>query len=356
MRVIQVLPALYFGDAIGNTTLAIRDILREEGYETAIYTEEMGPRMDAEALDIRELPVLAADDVLIYHGSVGTDLNFKLPEYGGRQMMIYHNITPPRFFRRYSRDTERNVRYGYDGIRYLADKMEYCVAVSDYNRQELRRMGYTCPIDVCPIIIPFADYDREPDAEVLARYRGDGKKNWMFLGRVSPNKKAEDVIRAFACYKRDYEPESRLFLIGRTGGVKLYDKALENYIRLLGVEDSVIMPGHVTFAEILAYYHLADVFVCMSEHEGFCVPLVEAMYFGIPIAAFRSSAIPDTLGKGGLLLPEKDPAVAAAAVNRLLTDEALRQELRKGQEEKLKEYAYETVRARFLECLKHMTE
>ena len=138
-------------------------------------------------------------------------------------------------------------------------------------------MGYTCPIDVCPIIIPFADYDREPDAEVLARYRGDGKKNWMFLGRVSPNKKAEDVIRAFTCYKRDYEPESRLFLIGRTGGVKLYDKALENYIRLLGVEDSVIMPGHVTFAEILAYYHLADVFVCMSEHEGFCVPLVEAM-------------------------------------------------------------------------------
>ena len=164
MRVIQVLPALYFGDAIGNTTLAIRDILREEGYETAIYTEEMGPRMEAEALDIREMPVLAADDVLIYHGSVGTDLNFKLPEFGGRQMMIYHNITPPRFFRRYSRDTERNVRYGYDGIRYLADKMEYCVAVSDYNRQELRRMGYTCPIDVCPIIIPFADYDREPDA------------------------------------------------------------------------------------------------------------------------------------------------------------------------------------------------
>ena len=72
-------------------------------------------------------------------------------------------------------------------------------------------------------------------------------------------------------------------------------------------------------------------FVCMSEHEGFCVPLVEAMYFGIPIAAFRSSAIPDTLGKGGLLLPEKNPEIAAAAVNRLLTDEALRLELRKGQ-------------------------
>ena len=159
------------------------------------------------------------------------------------------------------------------------------------------------------------------------------------------------MIRAFAMYHREYEPESRLLLIGSTGNVKLYDRALENYIRALDLEDAVVMPGHVSFAEILASYHAADVFVCMSEHEGFCVPLVEAMYFGVPIAAYASSAIPETLGKAGLLLPEKDPETAAAAVNRVMTDPELRSALVEAGKERLKDFSYESVKARFLACV-----
>jgi len=351
MRVVQVLPEFYRGDAIGNDTRAIRDILREAGYDTMIYALKADPRLPVEEWrDVSEMPALAEEDILIYHASVGSELNARLPSFGGKKVMVYHNITPGQFYYRYSLQAENASRKGYTEIRALAGKMDYCIAVSEYNKEELRKMGYTCPIDVCPILIPFADYDREPDEAFLRKYR-DGKKNWLFVGRVAPNKKAEDVIRAFAVYHREYEPESRLLLIGSTGSVKLYDRALENYIRALGLEDAVVMPGHVSFAEILASYRAADVFVCMSEHEGFCVPLVEAMYFGVPIVAYASSAIPETLGKGGLLLQEKDPEMTAAAVNKVLTDEELRSALVEAGKERLKDFSYEQVKKRFLECL-----
>ena len=351
MRVVQLLPCLRRGDAIGNDARALQKILKEAGYETMIYTQEIWPGIPEEEWKrVSDMPALSDEDILIYHASVGTDLNFTLPSLGGKKVMIYHNITPQRFFRRYSRETEQNVKKGYEGIRYLADKMAYAIAVSDYNRQELRRMGYTCPIDVCPILIPFSDYDRAPDEKFLEKYR-DGKKNWLFVGRIAPNKKPEDVIRAFAVYHRDYEPESRLMLIGSTGNVKLYDQALENYIRALGLENDVVMPGHVSFDEILASYRAADVFVCMSEHEGFCVPLAEAMYFGVPIVSFASSAIPETLGKAGLLLHEKRPELVAAAVDRVLTDGELRDALVQAGKERLKDFSYESVKERFLDCL-----
>jgi len=301
------------------------------------------------------MPALEDEDILIYHASAGTDMNYALPSYGGKKVMIYHNITPPRFYRCLDRDMEQNVRMGYEGIRFLADKVDYTIADSDYNRQELRRMGCRCPIDVCPILIPFADYDREPDEVFLQKYR-DGKKNWLFVGRIAPNKKAEDVIRAFAVYHREYEPESRLLLIGSTGGIRRYDEALENYIRSLGLEDAVVMPGHVSFEEIVASYRAADVFVCMSEHEGFCVPLVEAMYFGVPVVACASSAVPETLGKGGLLLRKKDPELTAAAVNKVLTDGELRDALVQVGKERLKDFSYETVKEQFLNCLEKVTE
>ena len=298
------------------------------------------------------MPELVPKDLLIYHASTGTRLNFEVPSFGGRQMMVYHNITPPHFFRWYNNKARKNMEYGYEGIRFLADKMEYCIADSAYNREELIRMGYTCPIDVCPILIPFQDYDREPDRETMERYQGDGKKNWLFVGRITPNKKQEDLISAFYCYQRDYEPESRLFLIGNASGMELYDARLRNYIRELGIEDKVVFPGHIPFPGILACYRLADVFVCLSEHEGFCVPLVEAMYFGIPIIAYDSTAIAETLGGSGILLKDKDPKIVSEAINLVVTDEELRNKLIEGEKARLADFDNDKIKARLIELLK----
>ena len=352
MRVVQLLPTLAFGDAIGNDTLALKKLLKKRGFDTAIYAENIDQRLpDGTAESYDSFPALADDDVILYHASTGTQLNIDLPKLGGKKVMIYHNVTPPSFFHEFNPDVEHVQEYAYEGIQFLSDKVDYCVADSEYNRGDLIKMGYKCPIDVCPIVIPYSDYDTKPDQLVMERMRADGFKNILFVGRIVPNKKQEDVIRAFCRYHNLYEKNSRLILIGSAGGMESYYDALKAYIRNLGMEDCVIFPGHIRFSEILAYYRTADVFVCMSEHEGFCVPLVEAMYFGVPIVAYASSAIPDTLGHGGLLLDSKDPDIAAAAIDRILWDSKLRGWIKKGQEESLKRFHPERVEEEIKACI-----
>lgn len=352
MKVVQLLPTIAFGDAIGNDTIAIKKILWEEGYDTEIYADIIDSRLPKGTAKSAELlSGLAADDVLIYHASTGTALNEKLPQYGGRQIMVYHNITPPSYFHEYNAQAEFNCEYGYRGMRFLADKISCCIADSEYNRQDLLKMGFTCPIDVCPILIPFDDYKKAPDTGVLRKYRSGGWQNLLFVGRIAPNKKHEDLIRAFYVYQRYYQPRSRLFLVGTAGGMEKYERQLKAYISSLGLQDKIIFPGHIKFREVLAYYYLADLFLCMSEHEGFCVPLVEAMYFQKPVVARSTTAVPETLGNGGLLLPDQDPKVAAAAIHRVLTDKSLNAYLRKKQQERLAEYKYEKVKMQLLQIV-----
>ena len=352
MKIIQLLPTIDYGDAVSNDVLTIREILVKNDVQTGIYAENIGRRISRSIVStIDQMPHLAENDIILYHASTGTQLNYDLPKFGGRRVMIYHNITPPLFFREYSPAAMNLCENGYKGIQYLSDKVEYCIADSDYNRQELLRMGYRCPIDVCPILIPFEDYDQEPDQKVLRKYQRDGFTNLLFVGRIAPNKKQEDIIRAFYCYQKYFNPRSRLFLVGSDSGMESYRTRLEAYAQTLGIADKVIFPGHIKFNAILAYYHLADVFVCMSEHEGFCVPIVEAMHFGIPIAAYNSSAVPETLGKGGLLLEDKNPKIAAAAIDRIVKDGELRETISQQQKKQLRRYQYDNVRKTFLDCL-----
>lgn len=353
MRVIQLLPTIAYGDAVGNDTLAIQELLREMGYhDTAIYAENIDPRLPAgTACHVSQLPQLAQEDVILYHGSTGTDLNDQLPQLPGRKVMIYHNITPSQFFQPYSQGAVELTAHGIDGITRLADRLDYCIADSEFNKRDLLRMGYTCPIDVCPILIPFEDYAKTPDRAVLRQYSGDGYVNLLFVGRVSPNKRQEDVIRAFYFYHKFFEPKSRLFLVGAYGGMEPYYQRLTAYVDRLGLTDSVIFPGHIKFNAILAYYKLADVFLCMSEHEGFCVPLTEAMYFDIPIVARATTAIPDTLGGGGVLLPDNDPRAAARQIHRLVQDQPFREATLQKQRQRLADFSHERVSARLRSLL-----
>lgn len=352
MRIIQLLTTLSFGDAIGNDTLALKGAIRNMGYETEVYAENIDKRLPAgSGLEIAKLKGLKSDDIMIYHKSTGTDLSFKLDQYKCRKIMIYHNITPPEFFRPYSPAATALTEYGYKGVEYLKDKIDYCLAVSSYNRSDLLRMGYTCPIDVRPILIRFEDYKQTPDEETIRKY-SDGKKNLVFVGRIAPNKKQEDVIRAFYYYKK-INPESRLILVGSYSGMENYYHRLVKYAAALGLADDVVFSGHIKFSAILAFYRLADVFVCMSAHEGFCVPLVEAMFFDVPIVALDTSAISDTLGGSGFLVDDNDPVFVSRVIDRVLNDEALRNELISGQRRRLKDFSYEKIRDTFTEQLKN---
>lgn len=351
MRVYQLLPSLSYGDAVGNDTLALEKVIKEMGYETGIYADNIDVRLaDDVANSLDKLPKLNKDDVIIYHLAIGSRINDMLKNFACKKLVIYHNITPPVFFENYSEDIVRGCKSGVEGAVKVGKYADYCLADSDFNRRDLINMGYKCDIDVLPILIPFEDYRKKPSQKVIDKY-SDGYVNILFTGRIAPNKCHEDVIKAFYHYKKYYNPKSRLILVGSSNGTQKYYGRLKSFVNALGVND-VIFPGHIKFDEILAYYKVADVFLCQSEHEGFCVPLVEAMCFDVPIVAYDSSAIGETLGGSGILLKEKNPMETAAVIDRLIRDDELRDTVIANQRERLVDFDNQKVADKFKEYFK----
>ena len=349
MRFVQILPTLAFGDAIGNHVRALDQYLKKNGFETAIYAAAIDEALAEGCAGKYEDYVSEDDDIILYHLSIGRDINRKFIEHKGTKIINYHNITPPDFFKGYNYNTQCNCQTGLEDVEYLSDKVKFCIADSEYNKQDLIRMGYQCEIDVIPILIAFEDYKKIPNKEVMEQL-SDSVTNIIFVGRVAPNKKQEDVIHAFYYYKKYYNPDSRLILVGNYGGMESYYQRLVSYISELGAED-VIITGQVSFDKILAYYHKADLFLCQSEHEGFCVPLVESMFFQVPIVAYDCTAIGGTMQEGGILLPTKDPLVTAGAMHRLLSDERIKNAVKENEMERLKAFDNEVVAGQFLDFI-----
>lgn len=229
----------------------------------------------------------------------------------------------------------------------MRDAIDYGMTVSEFNKCDLQELGYECPIAVAPILIPFDDYRQEPSAEVIKKY-SDGKTNIVFVGRIAPNKRFEDVIDCFVEYKKNYDENARLFLVGNYDEKNTYYQYLKGYVKGIAAED-VIFPGHIPFNEILAYYKIADLFLCMSEHEGFCVPLVEAMFFETPIVAYASTAIPGTLNGAGVLVESKEPVVVAEKMHQVLTDELYKKEIIEKQNARLADFEYHRIKEQILE-------
>lgn len=347
MRIAQLVPSLSYGDAVGNDILALHRILQEFDPETHVYAQLFDEQRIPPGVcsDYREMPQLSAEDILFYHMATGsTTMRNLMLEAPCRKFIIYHNVTPPEFFHAYDRNTERATRDALEDLQALRSVVEGCLAVSEFNRQDLLAAGFRVPIGILPILVPYADYDAEPGREVMSRYRDDGYTNLLFVGRIVPNKKQEDVIRAYAYYKKFINPKSRLFVVGNAGGQDIYNDRLRRYIKALQVED-IIFPGHIPFADILAYYHLADVFLCMSEHEGFCVPLLEAMYLQVPVLAYHATAVPYTMGSAGLIFSDKEPACVACLIDLVTRDKALREAVLESQRQRLEDFSYEQVAA-----------
>jgi len=350
MKILQLLPTLAYGDAIGNHTIALRTVIESMGYETGIYAENIGLLANSKiAMDIGELPDLKKDDIILYHLSTGSRLNHEITKLPGHKIIIYHNITPPEYFQGYDLFVARNIRWALEDAKYLADKADYCLTDSDFNKNDLVSLGYQCPIDVMPILIPFSDYEQKPSAKIIKRYN-DQCTNIIFTGRIAPNKKQEDIIAAFYYYKKYCDSKARLFLVGSCGQGNLYYEKLKQYVENLEL-DNVYFTDHIKFDEILAYYQIADIFLCMSEHEGFCVPLVESMFFKVPIIAYNSTAVPFTLGGSGVLVDDKNPLVIAKLIDKVVKDEALRQSIIDGQTSRLNDFTYENIRKQFVKYL-----
>ena len=349
MRIIQMLPVIAFGDAIGNHVVALGKLFSANGYKCKVYAEGIDIRLPIGTAEPIERYKKRAGDIILYHMSTGSPWNCKVLDFGVPVVLNYHNITPASFFTKYNKGLEKCCDEAREDLKYLADKVQGCISDSVYNQQELIELGYKCRMAVIPILIAFDDYKSKPDNEVIKQYQDD-YTNILFVGRLVPNKKQEDLIQAFYYYKKCYNPKSRLIIAGSFAGIDDYVNELKWYVEWLKLED-VICTGQLSFAKILAYYHVADMFLCMSEHEGFCVPLVEAMYFGVPLIAYNSTAISDTMGSGGILLEEKKPLETAAVMNYLMLHEELQEVLKENQQEKLQQFEHKRIAEQFLHFL-----
>ena len=350
MKIYQMVPSLAYGDAIGNNVLALNEALEKAGHQTVIYTEFVDPRIPQEmAKPVKEYQDHETN-IVIYHLAIGCELNEKVRRFKAHVIIVYHNITPPEFWHAYNTNTEKLCEYGLETAKNLAEKAELCLAVSEYNKQDLIKLGYTCPIKVLPILIAFDDYRKTPSPDIIKKYKNDEYTHIVFTGRVAPKKKHEDLIRSFYYYKNYINSKARLFLVGSYDEKDLYYKKLKKYVEELELED-VYFTGHIPFGEILAYYQIADIFLCLSEHEGFCVPLVEAMYFNVPIIAYDCAAVGETLGMGGILLKDKDPKLVAEAINRVVADDELRKCMSDNEQERLKYFSNERIQNEFMNIL-----
>ncbi len=326
----QVLATLGYGDAIGNEVLGIQRVLRAAGYESEIFVQTADPRLEDLTLDYRDLVDAShPDNILFHHFSIGSRASrvaYALPE---RMALVYHNITPPEYFVDIHKEL---VQLCFRGRRELAlyrDRCDLALGDSEYNRQELADLGF--PVTGVLPVVPGFSHLSGPANYVHAGQFDDDWVNVLFVGRVIPNKKFEDVIRSFQAYKKWFNPRSRLLLVGAQSGFERYLTLLHQFVAECGVSD-VHFTGHVSNEELTAYYELADVFLCASEHEGFCVPLIEAFHMGVPVLAYAATAVPATMDGAGILYSDKDPVAVAALVNAVVEDRAMRERIIDGQD------------------------
>jgi glycosyltransferase involved in cell wall biosynthesis len=305
-HIIQMIHTLSYEDGASLDALGYAKILeRNKAAKTMIYAEHIDPGIPSRvAKHYSEIPKLHDDDVILFHLGISSKMNQIIRGLPGRKIFRYHNVTPPHWYQEYDPTYAAVCEKSLEEVRELADVPNMGYADSAFNQRHLLSLGYDkCEIRLVPIRISMDAYKQEPDPQLLAKYQ-DGYTNILFTGRIVPNKKQEDIIRAFACYQKYINQKSRLILAGSYDGMEVYYKKLQRYAELLGAQN-VIFTGHLRFEELMACYHAADVFLCLSEYEGFCISLVEAMYFHIPIIAYKAAAVPETLGGGGILLDDK---------------------------------------------------
>ncbi len=325
----QVLATLGYGDAIGHEVLGIQRVLRAAGYESDIFVETADPRLESLTRDYREL-VDATDpeNLLLHHFSIGSKASrtaYALPD---RMALIYHNITPPEYFAGVHRTLARQCFRGRREIHAYVGRCEIALGDSEFNRQDLEGLGF--PRTAVLPVIPDLSHLDDPADWFVAEQFDDEWTNILFVGRVIANKKIEDVIRCFHAYHTRHNPRSRLIIAGVFSVFEQYFAALTHLVSELGLSH-VHFAGHVSDAELIAYYELADLFLCASEHEGFCVPLIEAFYKQVPVLAYAATAVPATMDGAGVLFDTKDPAYVASLMDAVLSDAALQDRIVDGQ-------------------------
>jgi glycosyltransferase involved in cell wall biosynthesis len=339
MRAHQLTYGAMFGDAISNHMLEIDARLHGWGYQADLFAQYVAPEMAGRVHQDGEYIAYldAVDDLLVYHYSIYTPNVRFFQATRGRRILIYHNITPGHFFHGWDADLEAQCDVGRCILSTLVD-CDLALGDSEFNRQELIEAGFPAgKTGVLPIFLPRLQSESRLVNETLrTKLHTSGVTNWLTVGRVVPSKAIEDVLRIFYIYNRHINPQSYLYIVG-SRYIPAYDAQLDALVAELGLSGQVTFAGRVSDAELVAYYQTADLYITASHHEGFCVPAVECMHFGVPILARKATATPETLGLAGILFSDLGYEQVAEMAHLLVTDDTLRSQVIRKQKERLLE-------------------
>ena len=307
--------------------------MRSWGVKSEVFAHNLDPGLDGSVRPISRLErSLADDDLLVIHYTAYAntlDAALELPQ---RKLLVYHNVTPPEFLWDWEPIVAARCALGRAHLREYAGRVDAAAAPTAFNAADLHAAGFR-DVQVLPALYFF---DRERLSPGAGGDRSNARSTVVFVGRLSPNKRQDELIKAFALYQRHREPGARLLLVGGSVG-PTYTAHLERVIRETGARD-VLMGGRPQ-PQLNDAYRAASVFVCLSAHEGFCLPLLEALHFEVPVIARRAGAVPEVLGEAGILIDEEDLPTIAELIDLCVRDEALREELRRRGRERLRAFA-----------------
>lgn len=338
MRIIQVVSSMAEGDGVTNGVLGIKKILDKNNIINEIWTPcVLRGLQDVDIQIVCNIcnDMFLIDDILIYHFASGSELNIIVERLNVKKILMYQNVTPPYFFRGIEKNMFVGCMWGQYDAKQTVGNYVKAIVPSDYSKSELISYGWKKEhIKVIPVF-SLEIGNGKFDESIFEKYN-DGYINFLYTGRMVPNKKVEDVIKVFNYYKHNVNNNSRLFLIGSNGPEK-YMEALKSYISRNNIQN-IIFTGHVSNEELEAYYKIASVYLCMSEHEGFCIPVLEAFKRGVPVIAYDCTAVGGTMGKAGIHVKEKNEREISDIITKIVNEEEYRTEIIENQYKRAKEF------------------
>lgn len=326
-KIDQFVHTLHYGDAISGEAITIKRILTEMGFESNIYALHTHPRLTDLSKKMEEFERDRQPDGLILHYSISSPQNAVYTESKcPHKFLVYHNLTPAHWFQGYNGRVYEDLVKGLSELPALINQTHFCIADSKFNASELEKFSPSS-LEVLPLLIDPARWECRPNPGIVSALKASGGRNILHVGRIAPNKQIEHIIKAFYFYHHKLDKNSRLWLVGHDIDTEIYSFELRKLISDLMLSDVVEFAGSVSDDELLGFYTASDAYICMSGHEGFCVPIIEAMHHSLPVVAYNSSAIGETIGSAGILLNELNPLKTAIALNEVIFTPEIRSSL-----------------------------
>jgi glycosyltransferase involved in cell wall biosynthesis len=340
----QWVPAAHKGDAIGDSARRVRGLLRDMGHQSDLYAMTIDDDLRGDVIPWSD-PGAGRGDLTIFHFALVSPMTAAFAKLDSGRVLQYHNVTPAHFFAGYDAAIFRLAMLGREDLKSLVGHTDIALGDSEYNRQELETLGFS-NTGVFPIAVDTRRITEAPRRPALEDMLNEhGWLNFLFVGRIVPNKKIEDHIKLAEHYKRYVDEQYRFVFVGKTDATPNYYLAIREMLaRFRMPEGRFIFTGAVPDEDLATYYRCASAYISLSEHEGFCVPLLEAMAADVPVLAYSSTAVPDTLGGAGVQFAPKDLEYAAELLGELAYNDDLRSQVIAGQRARLADFGDDRIR------------